>query len=498
MSGREQGSVLRYKRAAAVIRSSLHLQNVLDWDMFSTCQLQHLIDAFAGLVAEADKRHLAFLAVRRERSLALALLLYGNGAEIDPSMPLAIEHRQLRHVVNDDEIFRWLSGLFADLGSELACTVGSSLPACRLQDERFTAVLENWRRLLGNDRFVTFVCGSVACRLQDEQFTAVLENWRRLLGDDRFATFVCDSVACRLQDEQFTAVLENWRRLLGNDRFVTFVCGSVACRLQDEQFTAVLENWRRLLGDDRFATFVCDSVACRLQNEQFTAVLENWRGLLGNDRFATFVCDSVARRLQDEQFTATLESWRRVLGDQAFVTFVCNSVARRLHDELFTAALESWRRVLGDARFVTFVCNSVACRLQDERFTDTAERWLRLLFDDTGTCDAETFTSFLSQGGVASRICEPEWQSFFNKVEEQFRVGDRSVSILLLRTLGRVSKDCWKWMSRQPVTELVQYLYSIWGPGTSRNERINRINSAVANDLQLLPAESVSARAPVE
>jgi len=48
-----------------------------------------------------------------------------------------------------------------------------------------------------------------------------------VLGEDKFVTFICNSVAVRLKEPAFTASLNRWLDVLGEDKFVTFVCGSV-------------------------------------------------------------------------------------------------------------------------------------------------------------------------------------------------------------------------------------------------------------------------------
>ena len=92
--------------------------------------------------------------------------------------------------------------LFVDSKATKACAgMQLSQVFSRLGDAAFTDLLEHWRTLLGDDRFVTFICDGVACRLGEKAFADLLEHWHTLLGDDRFVTFICDSVACRLGEK---------------------------------------------------------------------------------------------------------------------------------------------------------------------------------------------------------------------------------------------------------------------------------------------------------
>ena len=79
-----------------------------------------------------------------------------------------------------------------------------------------------WQKRLGNN-FNAFICDSVACRLGDAAFTDQLEQWRTVLGDDRFATFICNSVACRLGDAAFTDWLNTWLSCMPVQAFVALL-----------------------------------------------------------------------------------------------------------------------------------------------------------------------------------------------------------------------------------------------------------------------------------
>ena len=122
---------------------------------------------------------------------------------------------------------------------------------------------------------------------------------REVLGDDRFVTFICDSVAARLGDAGFVEALERWCGALGDDRFVTFIKSSVAARLGVPGFVVALEHWRGVLGDDTFVTFVSrNSVASRVLDDEFMDLVVDLMVELGQDETITLLVNGVASRLE--------------------------------------------------------------------------------------------------------------------------------------------------------------------------------------------------------
>jgi hypothetical protein len=126
--------------------------------------------------------------------------------------------------------------------------------------------LIHWYTVLGEAKFVSFMCDSVAARLGDPDFTDILEKWRSILGDTKFVTFLSDSVTARLGDQDFTDILEKWRSILGDSRFATIIGNSVAARLGDPNFTNFLDTWFKVIDTQAFITlFSRNGVSVRYQ-----------------------------------------------------------------------------------------------------------------------------------------------------------------------------------------------------------------------------------------
>ena len=102
--------------------------------------------------------------------------------------------------------------------------------AMRLSDPTFTSFLNHWLGVLGEDRFVTFMCGSVATRLVDPTFTSFLNHWLGELGEAQFITFMCNGVAKRLVDDEFDVCITRWLALLGPAKLCTLLSTTLAPR----------------------------------------------------------------------------------------------------------------------------------------------------------------------------------------------------------------------------------------------------------------------------
>ena len=158
---------------------------------------------------------------REEGRVFMTQFLYGDASGRFPP-----KHKHLRHIAAHDPAIQILLIQFRQkYGMKVVLSI---LNSSDLYTDLLghSPMLQFWLHILGPDRFVTFISGSIACRLYDDHFLDRLHYWLHILGPDRFVTFISDSVACRIHDDKFLMRCDEWIRILGPKKFVTFMTRS--------------------------------------------------------------------------------------------------------------------------------------------------------------------------------------------------------------------------------------------------------------------------------
>ena len=94
-------------------------------------------------------------------------------------------------------------------------------PVCAyLSDPTFTARLDRWLGVLGEDRFITFMCNGVAARLMDDEFDECITRWLELLGPAKLCTLLNTPLTprwrCLGEFVHFYAMVPYWGQRMSN------------------------------------------------------------------------------------------------------------------------------------------------------------------------------------------------------------------------------------------------------------------------------------------